>query len=293
MKFCYVDESGKGNERVLVVAGIVTDSHRMHVTKRDWLNIIAALAKQLARSVDEFHTRNFYRGNGIWRDLDGRQRTQLMNGILKWLADRNHKIVFSAIDKERADKADYAGRGDFLAGANKPRYWRLATLHLLLGIQKLHQGAQKNKGNTVLVFDRGNDEEDVAELSLNPPSWTDSFYGYTPLIGKGKRQQPNPSARLNQIVDVPFSADSKKVGLLQIADLFAYLLRHHAELQADYTREEYTGEKDKVCGWIKQIAPLIVADSCRWPSVGGCSCSKWFKGVAPESLLRLRNDLAV
>ena len=122
MKFCYVDESGKGNERVLVVAGIVTDSHRMHVTKRDWLNIIAALAKQLARSVDEFHTRNFYRGNGIWRDLDGRQRTQLMNGILKWLADRNHKIVFSAIDKERADKADYAGRGDFLAGANKPRY---------------------------------------------------------------------------------------------------------------------------------------------------------------------------
>jgi len=291
MKFCYVDESGKGDEPVLVVAGIVTDSHRMHVTKRDWLDIIAVFAERLKKPVDEFHTKHFYRGNGIWRDLDGQQRTDVMNAILDWLAKRNHKVVFSAIDKRRAGKADFSGKTEFLTQAGKPHYWRLAALHLLLSIQKLHQTQTKNKGNTVLILDRGNDEDDLADLSLNPPEWTDSFYGYESVVGEGKRQRSNSEPRLNQIVDVPFCADSKKVGLLQIADLFAYLLRHHAELQAGYTQEGYPGEKDKVTGWIKQIASLMVPDSCRWPSIGGCDCSKWFKGLAPEPLLRVQKEL--
>ena len=146
MKFCYVDESGKGDEPVLVVAGIVTDSHRMHVTKRDWSNIIALFAERLKKPVDEFHTKHFYRGNGIWRDLDGQQRTDVMNAILEWLTKRNHKVVFSAIDKAKADKADYGTKPDFLTNAGKARYWRLAVLHLLLGVQKLHQGEQTEQG---------------------------------------------------------------------------------------------------------------------------------------------------
>jgi GNAT superfamily N-acetyltransferase len=195
MKFCYVDESGKGDERVLVVAGIVADSHRMHVTKRDWLDIIAVFAERLKKPVDEFHTKHFYRGNGIWRDLDGQQRTDMMNAILEWLKARNHKMVFSAIDKGRAGKADFSGKTEFLTQAGKPHYWRLAALHLLLSIQKHNQNESKNKGNTVLILDRGNDEDDLADLSLNPPEWTDSFYGYESVVGEGKRQRSiqNPS----------------------------------------------------------------------------------------------------
>lgn len=291
MKFCYVDESGKGNEPVLVVAGIVTDSHRMHVTKKDWLEIISILSGILNKPMDEFHTRHFYRGNGIWRDLDGQQRTKVMNAILRWLADRKHKVAFSAIDKGKAGNADYADKADFVTKDGNPRYCRLAVLHLMLGAQKLHQREPKNKGNTVLVLDRGNDEEDLAELSLRPPEWSDSFYGYQRSLGQGKRRRENPDPRLNQIVDVPFFADSKKVGLLQIADLFAYLLRHYAELQAGYATEQYTGEKDKVTGWVKQIASLMVADSFRWPATGGCDCSKWFREVAPNALLRIQKDM--
>jgi len=290
VKFCYVDESGKGSKAILVVAGIVTDSHRMHVTKKDWLEIIAILSRILNKPVDEFHTRHFYRGNGIWRDLNGQQRTKVMNAILSWLTRRNHKVVFSAIDKAKADKADYADKDDFLTNAGKPHYWRLAVLHLMLGVQKLHQREQRNKGNTVLILDRGNDEEDIADLSLNPPAWTDSFYGYEPFLPQGRRRRRNPDPRLNQIVDVPFFADSKKVGLLQIADLFAYLLRHHAELQAGYSTEQYSGEMDKVVAWVKRIASLMVPDSYRWPARGGCDCSKWFKEVAPAPLLRIQKN---
>jgi hypothetical protein len=292
MKFCYVDESGKGNEPILVVAGIVTDSHRMHVTKKVWSDLIAVFADYLKKPVDEFHTKHFYRGNGIWRDLDGDQRTAVMNIILKWLTVRNHKVVFSAIDKAKADEANYGTKADFLTNAGKAHYWKLAILHLLLGIQKLHQGAQNNKGNTVLILDRGNNEEDIADLSLSPPAWTDSFYGYKPVVDSGKHQKPNPDIRFNQIIDVPFFADSKKVGLLQIADLFAYLLRRHAELQAGYTQEAYAREKDKVNGWIKQIATLMVPDCYRWPAIGGCDCSNWFKEIAPVPLLRVQKDFS-
>ena len=291
MKFCYVDESGKGNESVLVMAGIVTDVHRMHVTKEDWLRIIAVLANVLNKPIDEFHTRHFYRGNGIWRDLDGRQRTLVMNAILEWLKGRNHKVVFSALDKAKTDLADLDGKEAFTSGTGKPLYWRLAVLHLMLCIQKLHQHERRNKGNTVMVLDRGSDEDDVADLSLVPPDWTDTFYGYQPMLGTGKRQKSNPEPRLNQIIDVPYFADSKKVGLLQIADLFAYLLRHYAELQAGHTAENYEGEKDKVAGWVKQIMAQTVPDSFRWPAVGGCECSKWFRAIAPEPLVRVHKDM--
>ncbi|MBL1217605.1 MAG: DUF3800 domain-containing protein [Planctomycetes bacterium] len=292
MKFCYVDESGKGSEAVLVVAGIVTDSYRMHVTKKDWLNIIATLSRILKRPVEEFHTRHFYRGNGIWRDLDGDDRTKVMNAILKWLRDRKHKVVFSAIEKSRADAADYSHRAGFTTSAGVPNYWKLAVLHLLLGIQKLHQREQQNKGNTVLVMDRGSDEEDVADLSLCPPAWTDSFYQYSEFVTKGKRKKKNAEPRLNQIIDVPFFADSKKVGLLQIADLFAYLLRHYAELQCGATKPAYKGEVDKVTGWLRQIAGLTVQDSYRWPATGACECARWYKQVAPNPLLRFCKDMS-
>lgn len=33
MKFCYFDESGLGEEPYLLVAGIIVDATRMHVTK--------------------------------------------------------------------------------------------------------------------------------------------------------------------------------------------------------------------------------------------------------------------
>jgi hypothetical protein len=45
VKFSYIDESGKGNEPVLVLAGIVTDAHRMHVTKSDSLEILKRFPK--------------------------------------------------------------------------------------------------------------------------------------------------------------------------------------------------------------------------------------------------------
>jgi hypothetical protein len=284
MKFCYVDESGKGSERVLVLAGIIADAHRMHVTKSDWLEILQTLSREVERPIEEFHTRHFYKGNGIWRSLDGQQRTAVLDRILEWMNERNHKVAFAAVDKQKVDPADLSDKDSFVRNET-PRFWKLAAVHLLLSVQKYHQSKERKKGHTVMVFDQGNDPEEIAEIVLKPPTWTDSFYDYQREVQRRKTKTPNPDLPLNMIVDVPYFADSRHVGMLQIADLFSYLLRHYAELRAGYTTSEYADELVKVSGWVSRIATLLVPDNFRWKTSGGCECNKFFRRIAPEALI--------
>jgi hypothetical protein len=238
------------------------------------------------RPVKEFHTRHFYKGNGIWRSLNGEQRTAVLNRILEWMNDRNHRVVFAAVDKEKVDPSLLSDKTNFIRN-DKSNFWKLAAVHLLLSIQKYHQSKEKKKGHTVMVFDNGNDPEEIAEVVLRPPTGTDSFYDYQRKIRKRKASIPNPDRPLNMIVDVPYFADSRHVCMLQIADLFSYLLRHHAELQAGYTSPDYADEKDKVSSWVSRLAKSLVADNFRWKASGGCECDKLFRSIAPEPLVEI------
>lgn len=200
--------------------------------------------------------------------------------------ERNHKVVFAAVDKGKVDLSRLSDKDNFIRN-DKPNFWKLAAVHLLLSIQKYHQSKERKKGHTVMVFDNGNDPEEIAEVVLRPPTWTDSFYDYQREIRKRKASIPNPDLPLNMIVDVPYFADSRHVGMLQIADLFSYLLRHHAELQAGYTSPDYADEKDKVSSWVSRLATLLVPDNFRWKASGGCDCNKFFRNTAPEPLLNI------
>lgn len=283
MKFCYVDESGCGDEAVLVMAGIVCDAARMHITKNDWAGILSILSDRLRKPIQEFHTRHFYRGHGIWYDLDGNERSLVMSVIIKWLLNRHHAVAFTAIDKKKAAELDYNDKPDFLSKNKVPNYWRLAALHLMLCIQKEYQRYKKTKGHTVMIFDHEIKEEgELAEVSLNPPKWSDSYYGYN----RNSKKKNNP-APLSHIIDVPYFADSKQVGMLQVADLFAYLIRHYTELNAGYTKPQYSGEKTVLTKWIKQIAKFMLPDSNRWPAIGACNCAKFFRSMAPDALIRV------
>ena len=46
MQFVYIDESGIGEEKIGVMAGVVADSHRMRVTKEHWTNLLRILSKR-------------------------------------------------------------------------------------------------------------------------------------------------------------------------------------------------------------------------------------------------------
>ena len=174
MKFCYFDESGTGDEPYLVLAGIIVDATRMHVTKDAWAEFLSYLSEAAGRQVEEFHSREFYRGNGVWHGTDGAKRAKIIEAVLKWVENRKHKCVFSGIDKSEYKNSQ---NNDVRLKQFKSM-WCAAAMHCILQVQKQHQREAKTKGHSVLIFDRKVSEEtDLSLLIHKPPQWVDTFYG--------------------------------------------------------------------------------------------------------------------
>ncbi len=274
MKFCYFDESGMGSEPYLTMAGIIVDAQRMHITKVVWADFLKLLSRTVGRKVDEFHSRDFYRGNGIWRGMDGPKRAQIIEAILGWVEKRKHKCVFSGISKAKYE--ELLSKDERLKECKST--WCIAAMHCTLQVQKQHQRDDRPKGHSVLIFDREVAEEaGLSQLIHNPPKWIDSFYD------RGKGQ-----TALDQIVDVPFFADSKHILLAQIADLFAYILRTSAEIRDSQLIEQYAGEGEKMHEWTKRIARISFSRSTRYPMTGRCAAAQLFWDIAPSPIRELK-----
>ena len=270
MKFCYVDESGTGAEPYAVMIGIIVDAQRMHVTKEEWHDLLSFLSGLLKKPVEEIHTRDFYPGNGIWKGLDGPMRSRVITAVFKWLNERKHSVICSAINKAKYD--EHRSRGTIPEGINT--LWKCLGLHLILGLQKTYQSEKRNKGNTLLVFDEEKREElKFAKLINKPPAWTDEYYG------RGKRQ-----SRLDQIIDVPYFADSKHVGLVQMADFAAFFLRRFIEIKTGAAGPKYKEEEQKIDKWMELLCQRHVATSATYPKRGRNEIQEFFWSLAPDCI---------
>jgi glutathione S-transferase len=270
MKFCYCDESGTGEEPVAVMAGVVVDAQRMHRTKEDWTDLLGILSDIVNRRVPELHTRDFYAGKSMWRTIDGTQRGRIITAICSWLSERKHKLVFSAVDKDRYRQAMVDG----LVPDELNTPWRFMGFHLVLGLQKAHQRVPKNKGHTLLVFD--NEERErlrFTDLLQRPPDWSDEYY-----------ERKMDQAPLDQVVDVPYFADSRDVGLLQMADLAAFFLRRFAELEGGLSKAKYRDEYEKVAAWTEALRERVVDRAALYPAKGRRKAADLFYDLAPETL---------
>lgn len=98
MKFCYIDESGTGGEPISVMVGIITDHNRMRPTKADWKGLLGRVSDIVGKIVKEIHTHQLYAGNSPFRQLTPQQRIDLIVEIFKWLKDRKHSVVYTALD---------------------------------------------------------------------------------------------------------------------------------------------------------------------------------------------------
>jgi hypothetical protein len=273
VKFCYVDESGTGSEPFAIMSGIIVDAQRMHITKYDWQDLLGQLSEVLERDIQEFHARDFYRGNSPWRDIDGKNRSEIIESILSWLINRKHSITFVGVDKELFNRNKTHDRN--LLYFHSP--WCFMGMHLILTVQKHYQRESKNKGNTVFIFDEEVREKlDFVNLIKSPPSFVDEYYSRE----EGQEQ-------LDQIIDVPYYGDSKDVNLLQIADLVAYILRLHIELKEGKRSQEYEGENENIQAWIEQIMSISLPTSTRYLAKGRDHCSELFCKYAPETLMSL------
>ena len=165
MNFCYSDESGIGQEPIATMVGIVVDSGRMHVTKSDWVELLELLSRVIGRHIAELHTADFYSGNGVWRAIDGPERSMVITEIFKWLAERKHHVVYTSVLKSSYSTARAEGE----IPEELDTIWRVLGFHLTLAIQKHSQPEPKNKGHTLFVFDNEEQEEGrFVDLVLSP-----------------------------------------------------------------------------------------------------------------------------
>lgn len=273
MKFCYVDESGLGSEPYLVMVGVIVDAQRMHKTKEMWDEFLEMLSKVCKRKINEFHTCDFYAGNGPWRGIDGPQRAAIISAIIDWWGRRKHHLTYTVIDKNLYEQLRC--NNEILEGCES--VWQTAAIHISLSIQKAHQGIESNKGHTLFLFDRENMEElKLSSFISRPPGWTDEYYN------RRIKQKP-----LDQIIDAPFFGDSKQVLLLQVADVIAFILRRYTEIATGKDNVAYHDEAEKLGKWVKLIWSRCYSASIRWPSKGLNKAQLMFDKLAPSIIKKL------
>jgi hypothetical protein len=256
MKFCYLDESGTGSEPYAIMVGIITDSYRMRPTKSNWKEMLSNLSSETGRDISEVHTKDLYRGRGPWnfRKINGNRRAEIIDSIIDWIKKRNHTIVFSSVDKDLFSK-EYRTE-TFSSDINT--IWQFMAFHITLSLQKTFQGVKKNKGNSILIFDRKvTDQNRFTKLVLHSPDWADDYYL------KGKKQE-----KLDQIIDVPHFVDSKQVELIQLADFCCYFIRLYLEILNNKTPKQYDTELEDLKGRFDKIVSLAIPISNIYPKKG-------------------------
>jgi hypothetical protein len=273
VNFCYCDESGTGEEPIAVMVGIVVDAQRMHITKDEWMLLLAHLSNLAGRQISELHTRNFYSGAGIWNGLDGIQRANILTAIFNWLAERKHQVVYSSVCKERY-------RQNF-ALQHIPdelnTIWRFLGFHLVLAMQKCCKSEAKNKGNTLFIFDNERREElRFTDIIKRPPAWSNEYYELK------KNRKP-----LDQVIDVPYFGDSRDVALIQLADVASFFLRRYAEIKEALVPAKYDDEEERVTGWIDTFMTRSVGRSHIYRKAGRTAAEQMFYENASVSIRSL------
>lgn len=271
MKLCYVDETGTdGRSPVMVMVGVIADVARVHRTRLEFEKLFRDLAELPDRAIAEIKGSDLYYGNGRWRGVDGKVRHAAIRSLCQWLVERKHSLALAALDVSRYPDSDLAARTEL-------DLWTAGAVHIALQVQKAHQGMKRNKGVTFLVFDeqkvRGGA---LANLLFDPPVWSDDYYG------RSRRQ-----AQLDQIADTAFFAQSHHIGLVQIADMFAFVFRRYSEIR-DYDHPEgFPGEIDQLTDWIDLLGSRLLQQSHRWPQKAQSELGKAFGSLAPAALLDL------
>jgi hypothetical protein len=273
MKVCYVNESGNTKEDpCLVMVGVLVDAYRLNRSREEFADIFDEIQSLFEENLRELKGSKMIFGRDRWRKVDPELRKRIAGYLCNWVVDRKHHIALAAIDRHKL-------KNDKTADVPKAcrDEWLVGGLHIALQLQKANQGKDKNKGHTFLIFDDNKAKADaLSDLLWQPPEWTDDFYG------KQKKQ-----GRLDQIVDTTFSIKSHHAGLVQVADLFAFIFRRHAEMKDFGQPEEWPGEQALINGYLTTLTEGLLPRSCRWPArqIGGSS--RWFNSIAPTSLMAL------
>ena len=273
MQVCYVDESGnQASNACLVMVGILADAARLNRTRQEFREIFNRINGVFPGALRELKGSKLLGRGGGWSQVPLETIKEITYSLCTWVGERKHSLVLAAIDfrKHRRRKQDVLP--DFCKDP-----WISAAMHTALQLQKVNQSLLKNKGHTFLIFDENKMQEDkLSELLFGPPAWTRDYYD------QDEEREP-----LDQIIDSAFSVKSHHAPLVQVADLYSYILRRHVET-TDYKKNElWNGERSFVRNCIRVLGPRLIARAARWPAKPQSRCARWFKSVAPDALVKL------
>lgn len=261
MYLSYADESGFSGMKfdckqpVQVMVAIFPNMYNFHKTDSEFKEIFNIINKKIP--IEELKGEQIYRGKGAWKTVVPQKRDQVIEFYLKWVMDRNHKLIVTCIDNEKYfNLKAQEPNNNFIQKIPYP--YLLSGLHTALIIQKLNRNQGKNKGKTLLIFDEQDQfSNTLTELIFNPPSFIDEFVSFS---------SKKDIARLNQIIDSAFFVKSHHSSMAQVADIVAYLYRMKLELDYYGRTEQYDGEKSKIATWAKQIESKIVPFNVTYPT---------------------------
>jgi hypothetical protein len=247
----YADESGHTGgqaapeQPVLVVAGILVNTHAAGKTRREFRELMDELAEMAGQPLRELKAQALFRGRREWGNVSPESRAEARNRVLEWLADRGHTVVASGIVYARLDEAVAA-----CAAFDGVRPRVLATVHTALAIQKAHYAtspaAQRRKASILFYDHQGDDQPQVARAIANPPEWALEFVG-----------DRTTGDELSAIVDTAYFVDSQQAPLIQLADFVAYMIRRKAELD-EGVAETFLGERAILDDIFGRLEPLLL-----------------------------------
>ena len=274
MKVCYVDESGATTQDpCLIMVGVLIDSTRLNRTRQEFFDAFDVVRDLFQERLRELKGSKIFFGRDRWRKIDPEIRKQIVEYFCNWIERRKHKLALAAIDRSEMEK-----HTEVDSPVERKDEWLAAGLHIALQIQRFNQGVRKNKGHTFLFFDDNKAKADkLSDLLWAPPQWTDDYYG------KKKNQE-----RMNQIIDTTFSIRSHHAGLIQVADIFAFIVRRYVEIKDFGKEEEWSGEESPLDGYIHTISGCLLPRSHRWPARTESTAAEWYNALAPASLKALR-----
>ena len=279
MKFVYLDESGTSEEPISIMAGIVVDTMHMRKVKYEWGQHVQQLALLTGKPFTELKASQLFNGRGPWRPIDGATRLSAVKEIIDWFEQSFLKVICVGVQQSKFES--YANElAAYPEIANK---WRMMAMHTVLALQKHFQSApQRNtkrrkiepKGHCLLIFDdQDRERKKFHETFLDPPAWSDEYYD----LAKGQE-------KISQVIDVPHFVDSKHIGLVQLADLFAYILRRSSELSAGLSAPKFSNEHQVMTDLHARMAPHMLPSSASYPKRKRSGVAELFWNVAPEQV---------
>ena len=266
MRFCYVDETGTHEDSpVLVFVGLVIDATKRAKLEREARDTLAEILAHANRPVTELKGHHIYRGKKHWNGVNNRH--DHISRLCEWYAASSCRLAVSAIQLGSYPGSDL----EAVTGLNA---WNAGALHIGLQIQISGGRKERHKGATALVFDQQQmNQHAITELLLDPPEFIDAYYG------RGKKDPP-----FDQVIDTPFFVESHHVPAVQIADLFASILRHYIEIDGGHREERYEDESEVLGGWWKTLSDRFLDKSARLPTKPRSELALAYRDITPTCL---------